>query len=110
MPASFYDDGSAGTPQTAQATKPWLLNNAAAGNGTPFNLSGGLYAIATVATGTGTIDLQILGPDGSTWIAAMTQITATSKFQTQQLPPGSYRWATASFTAIYASVARIPQA
>ena len=38
------------------------------------------------------------------------QITTTSNFSTAQLPPGQYRWLTSGFTAIYATVQRIPQA
>lgn len=115
MPAPVYDDGSQAGPGANSGGAPGaiagnVLSNASAGNSTAFYLTGGLYAITTVSTGTGTIDLEVLGPDGSTWIAAMTQITTTSKFQTQQLPPGTYRWATATFTAIYATVSRIPQA
>lgn len=115
MPAPTYDDGgSAGAGANSEgapgAVDGHFLKNAAAGNGASFQLTGGLYAISTVATGTGTIDLAVLGPDGSTWLPVMTQITATTKFQTQNLPPGTYRWQTATFTAIYATVSRVPQA
>lgn len=115
MPAPTYDDGSqagpsAGLGGNSNTTDGHALSNAAAGNGTPFQVTGGMYAAMVVATGAGTVDLQILGPDGSTWIAAMTQITTSPKYQTAQLQPGKYRWATAGFTAIYATIARIPQA
>lgn len=109
MPAPWYDDGGQAGGSSG-ATDGHRLNNAAAGNSASFQLTGGKYAIAAVATGTGSIDLAALGPDATTWIPAMTQITTTTKFQVQDLPPGVYRWQTATFTAIYATVVRIPQA
>ena len=115
MPAPTYDDGSqAGPGANSEGAlgggTSYRLNNAAAGTGLAFTLTGGLYAIETLATGAGSITLQRLGPDGATWGAAATAITTTSNFSTAQLPPGQYRWLTSGFTAIYATVQRIPQA
>jgi hypothetical protein len=67
---------------------------------------GGEYVIDSVATGTGTIDLQKLFPDGS-WVAVITQINAaTAKEQVVILAPGQYRVVSATFTNAYVSVAR----
>lgn len=76
----------------------------------PFVLRGGSYWIETKSTGSGTIDLQKLGPDGTTYTARITQITATAGQQTISLPPGTYKVAIATFTAIYVEITRIPTA
>lgn len=76
----------------------------------PFSLRGGSYWIETKSTGTGTLDLQRLGPDGVTYTARITQITATAGQQTISLPPGTYKWAIATFTANYLEITRIPTA
>lgn len=86
------------------------LSNAAAGTSATFPLRGGSYWIETIATGAGTIDLKKLGPDGTTFTARITQITATAGQQTISLPPGTYEWVTTGFTAIYATAVRIPTA
>lgn len=54
---------------------------------TPFRLAGGYYAIQAVPNGV-PLDLQMLGPDGTTYfsILALTQ-TVQAKF----LPPGTYK-------------------
>lgn len=87
-----------------------VQSNIAAGTGTAFSLRGGSYWIESKSTGTGTIDLQKLGPDGSTYTARITQITATAGQQTISLPPGTYRWVIATFTANYLEISRIPTA
>jgi hypothetical protein len=73
-------------------------------------LRGGYYWIETLSTGTGTIDLKKLGPDGATYTARMTQITATAGQQTLYLPPGVYEIVIATFTANYVTIQRIPLA
>lgn len=85
-------------------------NIAATAGSTPFQLAGGLYQIETVSTGSGSIDLQKLGPDGTTWTARITQITATAGYAQATLPPGTYRWVVVTFTANYLSLTRIPTA
>lgn len=75
-----------------------------------FGLRGGTYWIETKSTGSGTLDLQRLGPDGTTYTARITQITATAGQQTIALPPGTYKWAIATFTANYLEITRIPTA
>lgn len=85
-----------------------IYQNQAAGTIGPFTLRGGTYWIETKSTGTGTIDLKKLGPDGTTYTARITQITATAGQQTIALPPGTYEWVVATFTANYLEITRIP--
>jgi hypothetical protein len=85
-------------------------SNVAAGTIGPFTLRGGSYWIETKSSGTGTIDLKKLGPDGSTYTARITQIVATAGQQTISLPPGTYEWVIATFTANYLEITRIPTA
>lgn len=87
-----------------------IYSNQAAGTIGPFTLRGGTYWIETKSTGTGTIDLKKLGPDGATYTARITQITATAGQQTIALPPGTYEWVVATFTANYLEITRIPTA
>jgi len=75
-----------------------------------FSLRGGRYAVAVVATfGGGSVKLQALGPDGSTYlsVASGSDFTAAG-FAVVDLPPGKYRLTIATATAVYASVVRIP--
>lgn len=73
-----------------------------------FSLLGGKYAIAAAATGSGTMGLQMLGPDGATFIAAHTAFAAVTGLIVVDLPPGQYKFVIATFTAVYASICRIP--
>ncbi len=92
----------------ATATEAVVFSNIGATTA-QFALRGGRYSFMSKSTGTGTIDLQILLPDGSTWQAVATQVTATSGYQGGiDLPPGQYRVAIATFTGVYAAVCRIP--
>jgi hypothetical protein len=79
-----------------------------AANTSAFPLLGGKYGVAATGTfGGGSIALQILLPDGSTWVPAFTAFAAAG-FSVIDLPPGQYRLAIATATAVYASVTRIP--
>lgn len=73
-----------------------------------FRLNGGKYAVAANASGTGTMGLQMVSPDGSTLIPVHTVFSATLGYATLDLPPGQYKFFVATFTAIYASICRIP--
>ena len=57
-------------------------------------LLGGLYGLAVIGTSFGSVTLQILGPDGSTYLTAATAITANGT-ALADLPPGTYRLALA---------------
>jgi hypothetical protein len=75
-----------------------------------FGLKGGYYFCACVATfGGGNVELQVLGPDQSTWLSAPTALKFTTAGTIAgYLPPGEYRFAIASATAVYCSVAGVP--
>ena len=87
-----------------------VFKNQAPGTIGPFNLRGGSYWIETGSTGAGTIDLKKLSVDGSTFTARITQIVATAGQQTISLPPGTYEWVIATFTANNLEISRIPTA
>ncbi len=88
-------------------TEAVLFSNLAA---TPaaFNLKGGRYDINAKATGSGTMGLQIQGPDGSTFLPVHPAFSAVTGFATVDLPPGIYKFVIATFTAVFASICRIP--
>lgn len=71
---------------------------------------GGYYELAGVATwGGGNIEVQALGPDGTTYLSAATatKLTANGRIQAY-LPPGSYQLTVTTASAIYASLTRMP--
>jgi hypothetical protein len=59
-----------------------------------FVLYGGEYCIDVLGSTFGTVTLQRLGPDGSTWLTALTAFAANGT-ATADLPPGQYRVALA---------------
>lgn len=72
-----------------------------------FELGGGLYQFAVVATwGGGTVSLKQLGPDGSTYLS-LADVTANGG-QQLYLPPGQYKVTVTTATAVYATVVRLP--
>lgn len=80
---------------------PILLSNASA-TGAPAQWRGGRGVLTAVATwGGGNIALQYMGPDGSTWLAVGTALTANG-LSTFELPPGLIRAAVTTATAAYA--------
>lgn len=92
-----------------RANEAALFANVAATT-SAFLLQGGKYAVKAVATfSAGSVKLQTLLPDGSTWlsVSSATDFTAAG-FATVDLPPGSYRFLITTATAVYASVDRIP--
>lgn len=73
----------------------------------PFVLKGGQYQYTVVATwGGGSVTLEQLGPDGSTYLTAATALTANGG-GTVDLPPGQYKFVIATATAVYAAIVRI---
>lgn len=87
--------------------KPSVLFSNIAATTAAFSLAGGKYAITAHATGTGTMGLQVLGPDATTFIAVHTAFSAVDGFAVVDLPPGSYKFVIATFTAVYASISAI---
>ena len=80
---------------------PILLTNASA-TGAAKQWRGGRGVFTAVATwGGGNIALQYLGPDGSTWLAVGSALTANG-LATFELPPGQIRAAVTTATASYA--------
>jgi hypothetical protein len=75
-----------------------------------FSLRGGKYGVSVVATfGGGSVKLQRLGPDGSTYLSVSsgTDFSANG-YATVDLPSGNYRWTIATASAVYAELTRIP--
>jgi hypothetical protein len=81
--------------------------NLGSANSAVFSLYGGLYALDVVASGSGSVTLERLGPDGSTFISTALTLSATGTIQ-GQLPPGEYKLVVATLTAVYACVVEIP--
>lgn len=75
-----------------------------------FRLKGGKYAAAAIATfGGGSVKLQVLGPDGSTYLSVASGADfSAAGYATVDLPPGQYRFTIAAATAVYAWIASIP--
>jgi hypothetical protein len=109
MHAPVYDVGRSNnpTPSSGSAqTNTYSLQNASATGGT-FNLTGGIYLVSCIGTGFGTVTLQKLGPDSTTWQTAATAFAA-SNTETAYLPPGQYRWAVSGASGVYTAVERVP--
>ena len=69
-----------------------------------FNLKGGQYGITVSATfGGGSVTLQKLAADGSTYVTALTAFSAAG-FVSAYLPPGTYKVAVATATAVYVEI------
>lgn len=68
---------------------------------------GGVYGAEFCATGWGTVQLNVLGPDGVTWIAAVPAWTANGTVLLG-LPSGTYQLVVVTATAVYVSISRIP--
>lgn len=75
-----------------------------------FPLFGGRYQVNVIATfGGGSVKLQRLAADNTTWqsVATATDFTAAG-LAVVELPAGSYRFTIATATAVYAGLDRIP--
>lgn len=72
-----------------------------------FVLRGGQYGVTVTATfGGGSVTLQRLGPDASTYVTCLTAFTAAG-YATANLPAGSYKVAVATATAVYVDVVSV---
>lgn len=70
----------------------------------PFTLRGGNYGVTVHATfGGGSVTLQRLSPDGSTYVTVMTAFAADG-YANANLPSGTYQLLVATATAIYVDV------
>jgi len=59
-----------------------------------FILEGGLYGLSVVGVTFGSVTLQVLGYDGTTWMTAATAVAANG-YSTANLMSGKYRFALA---------------
>lgn len=75
-----------------------------------FYLKGGYYMVAAVATwSSGNVELQALGPDGSTWLSLPTALKLTANGMIAgYAPPGQYRFTVTTSTAVYCAVNGMP--
>ena len=72
-----------------------------------FTLKGGVYGVSASATwGGGSVTLQKLSGDDSTWVTVLTAFTAAG-YASVSLPPGTYRLLVATATAIYVEIVQI---
>lgn len=61
----------------------------------PFTITGGgLFAVSVIGSTFGTVTLQALGPDDTTYLTALTAFSANG-YATAYLSPGQYRFAIA---------------
>ncbi len=74
----------------------------------PFVLQGGKYGVDYMATwGGGTVTLQKLAGDGSTYVTVTTAFSVTNGYVTVDLPCGIYKLTVATASAIYVTITRI---
>jgi hypothetical protein len=94
--------------------------NIGAGTTAAFNLRGGRYAMEVVGTGFGTVELQVQGADGATFISlyqpfnnAGTEVDLViGKFAANgqkffQLMAGTYQIVVTTASAVYVNIRRI---
>lgn len=89
---------------------PVLGNGSIAATTAAFEVKGGYYQAAVVATFTaGSVKLQKLMPDGVTYasVGGTTDFT-TAGIANVYLAPGQYRWLITTATAVFTELARIP--
>jgi len=95
-----------------------LISNVAAS--TPFTVMGGRYNIAVIGSTFGTVKIQKLGPDGTTYLDLFGEFNnagteadlvigtfAANGVKTFDLAPGAYQATIASATAVYVEIARV---
>ena len=74
-----------------------------------FTLPAGNYGVTVTATfGGGSVTLQRLAADASTYVTCLTALT-TAGYATVLLPSGTYRFAIATATAVYVDIASIAE-
>lgn len=65
----------------------------------PFTLVAAQYGIDVIGTSFGTVTLQKLAGDGSTYVTVSTYSANT--YETQNLPAGTYRFGVTTTTGVY---------
>lgn len=96
-------EGGSGVTPTPPVATPF--SNSAAGTSASFTLGGGLYTLAAVATW-GSLVMNKLGPDGTTFISVSQTQTANGG-QTLYLSPGTYQLVATGGSGYYASITQI---
>jgi hypothetical protein len=93
------------------ATDAKLFSNISATTA-QFNLNGGYYMVAAVAAfAGGSVELQALGPDQSTWLSLPTALKITvAGTIAGYIPDGIYRFTIITATAVYCSAVAVPMA
>lgn len=106
-----------------RAPENYHVTQALTGAGTAFAVNfGGNFQVSVVATfGGGTVELQVLGPDGSTWLSLFDAFNnagteadlIVGKFSAAGsknlfLAPGQYRFNLTTATALSANLSRVP--
>lgn len=88
-----------------------LLSNAGAtGSGVAFG-GGKAHWLLVAGTGGATMALQVLGPDGSSWIAVPSASSSSSTVVALDLPEGTYRTTVTGGTTpagIYSTLKGLP--
>jgi len=75
----------------------------------PFELQGGFYRIGAVISGSNNVQLQMLGPDGETWIDCLDNPIATSGLSEEiSIVPGQYRFHLLTDDPVSAAMTSIP--
>lgn len=75
----------------------------------PFTVRGGLYGMSVHATfGGGSVTLQRLAADGSTWVTVLTAFAADG-YAPQYLISGTYQITIATATGVYVELVSIAQ-
>ena len=70
-----------------------------------FQLLGGQYALAATATwGGGSVELEFLADDGSTYIPVPNSNLTADGIAVFSAPPGTYKLAVTTATGVYASL------
>jgi hypothetical protein len=70
----------------------------------PFPLNAGQYGVTVTATfGGGSVTLQRLGPDGSTFVTCMPAFTVAG-YASAFLPAGTYQLLIATATAVFVDI------
>jgi hypothetical protein len=84
----------------------FIYKNVSATQG-PFTLRGGQYGVTVLATwGGGSVTLQRLGDDGSTYVTVLTAFSANG-YATAYPPSGTYQFAIATATGVYVNITSI---
>jgi len=77
------------------------------GNSAKFLMEGGSYGVDVTATFSGgSVTLQKLSADDTTWVTCLTAFTAAG-YATANLPQGTYRVAIATASAVYVRITAI---